>query len=319
MLRWLQLFPPSASTMASRVDALFFFLTAFSCLMSLLIVVLIVGFSIRYRRRSPNEIGAPLEGSVALEMFWITIPLFIALGMFIWGAILFVSMRRAPPDSMEVFVVAKQWMWKLQHPEGTTEINELHIPLGRDVKLTMTSQDVIHSFFVPAFRVKTDVLPGRYTTIWFHPTALGSYHLFCAEYCGTNHAAMGGSVVVMTPTDFQNWLAERSGGAAAMESSGRTLFEQSECSTCHLPSGTGKGPSLLGVYGSGVRLQDGRTVLADDDYVRESILSPQAKLVAGYPPDMPSFQGRFTEEQVTQLIAYVRSLSSPAKDATELR
>ena len=299
----------SASTMAARVDPLFLFLAAFSIILSLVVLVLIIGFSIKYRRRAPNEIGAPVGGSLKLEVLWIVVPFLISMIMFVWGASIYVSMRQPPPGAMELSVVARQWMWKLQHPEGTMEINELHIPIGRDIKLIMTSQDVIHSFYVPAFRIKADVLPGRYTTVWFRGTATGRYHLFCAQYCGTNHAAMGGWVTVMEPTDYSNWLA---GGSEQItpEAAGAALFEQFACVNCHVSSGQGRGPSLVGLYGSQVRLADQRSVLADENYLRESILNPSAKTVAGFGPDMPSFEGRLSEDQLLQLLAYIKSLGS---------
>jgi cytochrome c oxidase subunit II len=310
MLNGLPLFPASASTMAARVDSLFFFLLGVTGFITLLIFVLIVSFSIKYRRRAPNEIGAPIGGSMRLEIYWSVIPLIIAMVMFAWGARLYMAMRRPPAGAMEISVVAKQWMWKLQHPEGRMEIDELHVPLGRDIKLTMTSEDVIHDFFVPAFRVKADVLPGRYTTIWFHPTEVGRFHLFCAQYCGTSHARMGGWVTVMDPTEFEAWLSGGTPGES-LEAAGARLFERNGCANCHLPSNTGKCPSLVGLYGSTVRLQNGETVVADDNYLRESILESRAKIVAGYQPIMPIFQGLLDEQQVLQLIAYIHSLKAP--------
>ncbi len=296
--------------MAGRVDALFFFLLGVSLFLSLLILVLIIAFCIKYRRRAPNEIGAPIGGSIKLETFWMVVPLLLSMVMFGWGASLYMSMQHPPPQAMEIYVVGKQWMWKLQHPEGQMEINELHVPVGRDVKLTMTSEDVIHDFFVPAFRIKADVLPARYTTIWFRPTKAGRYHLFCSQYCGTNHAVMGGWVTVMEPAEFEAWLA---GGPVegSLAEAGERLFQQLACNNCHASSGKGRGPSLVGLYGSTVRLQGGQTVVADDDYLRESILNPRAKIVAGYGPDMPVFQGLVSEEQVLQLIAYIKSLAPP--------
>src|SRR5215471_16910936 len=306
----LPLFPERASTMAHHVDALFFYLLAVSLFISLLILVLIISFSLKYRRRAPNEIGAPLGGSMKLEVLWMVIPFLLAMVMFGWGASLFTAMQRPPPQAMEIYVVGKQWMWKLQHPEGQMEINELHVPVGRDIKLTMTSEDVIHDFFVPAFRVKSDVLPGRYTSIWFRPTKPGRYHLFCSQYCGTNHAVMGGWVTVMEPADFEAWM---SGGPTqgSLAEAGAKLFRELACNNCHVSSGQGRGPSLVGLYGSIVRLEGGATVVADDNYLRESILNPRAKIVAGYKADMPVFQGLVNEEQLLELIAYIRSLAPP--------
>jgi cytochrome c oxidase subunit II len=303
----LPLFPESASAMASRVDALFFFILIVTACISLLILVLIVTFSIRYRRRAPNEIGKPMSASVRLEAFWIGVPLIIAMTMFGWGAQLYMEMGSPPPAALEITVVAKQWMWRLQHSGGRMEINELHVPLGRDIKLTMTSEDVVHDFFVPAFRTKADVLPGRYTTLWFTPTRVGRYHLFCAEYCGTSHARMGGWVTIMEPAEFEKWLTGEA-AAESPEDAGARLFETNACIGCHPLSGTGIGPSLRGLYGSTVQLQDNTTVVAEDNYVRESILNPKAKVVAGYQPVMPAFQGQLNEQQLVQLISYIRSL-----------
>lgn len=302
------LFPVQASTFASRVDALYFFLIAVSAFFSLLIALLIVFFAVRYRRRRPNEIGVPIEGDMRLEVIWSVIPLGISMVMFVWGASLYFTMYRPPDETLDVYVVGKQWMWKFQHVDGQQEINALHVPVNRAVKLTMTSQDVIHDVFIPAFRTKADVIPGRYTTIWFQATLPGRYHLFCAEYCGTQHSGMIGEVVVMEPADYQTWL---SGGApeGSLASSGEKLFESLACNTCHRPDSQGRGPVLDGLFGKPVALANGETVVADEVYVRESIVNPQAKVTAGYQPIMPTFQGLISEEGLLQLIEYIKSLS----------
>src|SRR5262245_53795418 len=244
------------------------------------------------------------------------------MSVFAWGASVFFHINRPPDDTMDVLVVGKRWMWKLQHMEGRREINELHVPIGRAVRLTMTSEDVIHSFFVPAFRIKADVLPGRYTTTWFEATKRGTYHLFCAEYCGTEHARMIGRVVVMEPADYQSWLSgARAGstvasGAVPMASSGEEIFARLGCRTCHSDQAGALGPSLNELFGKTVTLSGGGTVRADEGYVRESILNPQAKIVAGYRPIMPTFQGQISEEEVLQLIQYIKTLgASPATTA----
>jgi cytochrome c oxidase subunit 2 len=244
-----------------------------------------------------------------LEIGWTVLPFFVMLTFFVWGAVLFFQERTPPADATEVYVVAKQWMWKIEHMEGQREINELHVPTGENIKLIMTSQDVIHSFFIPAFRVKQDVLPGRYTTLWFKATKPGTYHLFCAEYCGTNHSGMGGDIVVMEPQDYAQWMA--GGPALPLQDTGRALFAQLGCATCHRSDAQGRGPSLVGVYNSQVQLEDGRNVTADDNYLRESILDPSAKIVKGFNPVMNSFQGIVSEEQLNALVAYVKSLSEP--------
>jgi cytochrome c oxidase subunit 2 len=231
------------------------------------------------------------------------------LTFFIWGAVLYFKERTPPADSTEVYVVAKQWMWKVEHMEGQREINELHVPVGQNIKLIMTSQDVIHSFFVPAFRIKQDVLPGRYTTLWFKATVPGRYHLFCAEYCGTNHSGMGGDIVVMEPQDYAQWMA--GGPSAPLQETGKQLFVQLGCGTCHRFDVQGRGPNLTAIYNKPVLLEDGRTVIADENYVRESILNPTAKIVSGFKPVMPTFQGIVSDEQLNALVAYVKSLAQP--------
>jgi len=307
----LPLFPVQASTMAGRVDALYAFLITVSVFFGLLIAVTLVSFAIRYRRRSRDERPQPIEGSVALEVAWSAIPLGIVMVIFLWGADLFFAMARVPPAPMEVYVVGKRWMWKTQHLGGQREINELHVPVGVPVKLTMTSEDVIHSFFVPAFRMKKDVVPGRYATAWFQATRAGTYHLFCAEYCGTKHSGMIGSVTVMEPAAFQAWLA---GGATgtSLAAAGEKLFQDLACITCHRSDSEGRGPRLEGVFGHPVTLASGERVVADEAYVRESIVNPTAKVVAGFQPVMPTYQGLVNEEGLMQLVAYVKSLGGAA-------
>jgi cytochrome c oxidase subunit 2 len=317
------LFPEQASTIASRVDALYFFLIAVSVFFAGLIFVLVITFAVKYRRRAGHTTAsAQIEYNISLEIFWTVVPLALTMVIFAWGASTYFSIYSPPQNALEVFVVGRQWMWKFQHPDGQREINELHVPLGRPVKLVIASEDVIHSFFVPAFRVKQDAVPGRYTTIWFEATKTGTFHMFCAEYCGTQHSGMIGRVVVLEPAQFAAWLggetaapgsalaAARPGGEGSISNRGERLFQQLGCSTCHLLDRQGVGPVLTGVFGNRVRLQDGRTVLADESYLRESILEPQAKITAGFQSLMPSFQGRVNEEQLMQLVAYVRSLGA---------
>jgi len=300
------LFPEQASTIAAGVDHMYLFLVLVAGFFSALIFILIFVFAVKYRRRSEDQKAEQIEGSLKLEIAWTVIPLLITFVMFGLGAALYVRNSRPPVNAVEVFVVGKQWMWKLQHVEGQREIDELHVPVGRPVKLTMTSEDVIHDFFVPAFRVKKDVIPGRYSTIWFQATKVGKYHLFCAQYCGAQHSGMTGWIYVMKPADYENWLS--GGGAESMESSGEKLFARFGCVNCHHADGSGRGPSLAGVFGKPVQLESGETVTADEAYVRESILAPNAKIVKGYPAIMPTFQGLVSEEQLLQLIAYVKSL-----------
>jgi cytochrome c oxidase subunit 2 len=301
------LFPKQASTLAGPVDALYFFLIAVTAFFSILIAAGVIAFAIKFRRRHPDEVGHPIHGSLILELTWTLIPLAIAMLIFVWGAGLYFKIISPPADATEVYVVGKRWMWKAQHLGGQREINELHVPVGQAVKLILGSEDVIHSFYIPEFRVKMDAVPGRSTMLWFEATTAGEYHLFCAEYCGMSHARMIGRIVVMEPHEFQTWLA---GGkpAGSMAEEGEKLFTSLGCSTCHLANGTGRGPKLNDLFGSTVKLGDGTTVTADENYIRESIMTPTAKIVAGYAPLMPMFQGQISEEQLTQLIAYVKSL-----------
>jgi cytochrome c oxidase subunit 2 len=303
------LFPEAASTMAHRVDALYFFLVALTAFFSLLIAGLIVYYAVRFRRRAADSIGARIHGGFVLEITWSVIPFLITMVIFVWGASIFFAMSRPPDETLNIYVVGKQWMWKFQHLDGQREINELHIPVGRPVKLTMASEDVIHDLFVPAFRVKADVVPGRYTTMWFQPTTPGRYHLFCAEYCGTRHSGMIGEVIVMTPDDYQSWL---SGGVqeGSLASAGQKLFNDLACNTCHRLDAQGRGPVLQNLFGSTQLLQNGETVVVDEAYIRESILRPSARITAGFQPIMPTFQGVVSEEGLLELIEYVKSLKA---------
>ncbi len=307
MLRDLPLFPPQASTYAGREDALFFFLVVVTLFFVGVIFSLIIIFAIRYRRRSPDQRAWSVREPLWLELTWTLVPFGLTVIMFVWGAQLFFFASRPPANAIEIAVVAKQWMWKVQHPEGPREIDELHVPVGVPVKLTMTSEDVIHSFFVPAFRIKRDVVPGRYITAWFEATKPGEYHLFCAQYCGTQHSGMVGRVMAMEPVEYERWLR---GGVSNVSpaAAGEVLFHRLGCSRCHRPDNTGLGPSLVGLFGQPVTLSGRRTVVADEGYIRESILDPQAKIAAGYQPIMPTFKGQISEEGLLQIIAYIKSL-----------
>jgi cytochrome c oxidase subunit II len=302
-------FPEQASVQAAQVDAIYFFMVAVTAFFSLLIASLIVLFAIKYRRRHKDEIGADIHGSLALELLWTVIPFFITMVMFAWGAKVFFDIYRPPAGAMEIYIVGKQWMWKAQHMDGMREINELHVPVGKPVKLTMGSEDVLHSFYIPSFRVKADVIPGRYNVLWFTATKPGKYHLFCAEYCGTRHSGMLGQVVVMEPSQYEAWLGGGT-GEGSMASSGEKLFQDLGCLTCHRADSQGRGPVLQGLYGRRVALANGDTVVADDAYVRESVLNPTTKVVAGFQPIMPTFQGIVSEEQLLQLIEYIKTLAS---------
>ncbi|HEX5759257.1 MAG TPA: cytochrome c oxidase subunit II [Thermoanaerobaculia bacterium] len=306
----LPLFPDAASSLAREVDALFVTWSLIAAFFTLLIAVSIVYFMVRYRRQSEDEVGLAERAPVWLETVWSIVPLAICLVMFGWGARVFYKLYRPPADAVEYWAVGKQWMWKFQHPQGNREINSLHVPVGRAVRLTMTSEDVIHSFFVPEFRTKQDVLPGRYVSVWFRATKAGTYKLFCTEYCGTEHSHMIGRVVALAPQDYEQWLA---GGAPgrSMAESGAALFQSLACDTCHREGAGGRvarAPALEGTFGNQVALAGGQVVIADENYLRESILQPAAKVVAGWNPIMPTYQGQVSEEQLNQLIAYLKTL-----------
>jgi cytochrome c oxidase subunit 2 len=312
----LPFYPDQASNFAPSVDSLMSFLILVSLFFAVAITAAIVIFFFKFHRKAINEIGVPIHGDMRLELTWIVVPSFLALAMFAWGAVVYVDFRRPPQDTLDIYVIGKQWMWKVQQPNGRREINELHVPVGRNVKLVLASEDVIHDFFVPAFRVKMDVVPGHYNTMWFRPTKAGRYIFFCSQYCGTNHAVMGGWVTAMSPSDYAAWLSGSTGAEENPVVAGEKLFAEKACATCHLSNGTGRAPSLNGVYGGTVHLADGSNVTADDAYIRESILVPAAKIVAGYQPLMPSFQGQLTEEQIMSLTAYIKSLQSQPVPAT---
>jgi len=313
MLSGIPLFPEQASTLASEVDNLYFFVTAVTAFFALLVVVLVIIFAVKYRDPTGEKVGAPITGSIPLELGWSIIPFFISMAIFGWATIVFFHLVRAPDQTLEVYSTGKRWMWRFQHIDGQSEINQLHVPLGRPVKVIFTSEDVLHSLYMPAFRVKADAIPGRYSSVWFTPTKVGEYHLFCAEYCGTKHSGMIGSVVVMEPNDYQTWLS--GGGGMSMAARGEQLFQQLGCVGCHLKDGSGRGPSLAGKYGVQETLASGATVTIDDTYIRESILTPQMKLVAGYGPVMPTFQGLVNEQGLMSLIEFIKSLPPSGQPA----
>jgi cytochrome c oxidase subunit 2 len=298
-----------ADTAARHTDILFTAMLLLCGFVALAVLVLLVLFCVRYRERSPAE-HEIVERKLGIELAWTLIPLGLFVCIFVWAGYDFVQLYRPPPDAQPVYVVAKQWMWKLEHRNGKREINELHVPLGQPVRLIMTSQDVIHSFYVPAFRLKQDVVPGRYTGLWFKATRLGEFHLFCSEYCGSEHSRMIGRIIVMTPADYARWLA--SGTAQpSLAQYGFALFRQLGCSGCHTAGSSVHAPSLAGLLGREVHLQDGRTLVADENYVRDSILLPKKDVVAGFEPIMPSFAGQVSEEDIQALIAYLREGATP--------
>jgi cytochrome c oxidase subunit 2 len=308
------LFPPQASTLAREVDLLYFALLGICGLVLIGLLVVMLYFLFKYRRGKPARRARSPLPSTPFELTWTFIPLVIFMGLFTWGAVVYNDQQTVPPGAVEINVVGKQWMWKLQHEGGQREINELHVPVGQVVKLILASQDVIHSFYIPAFRIKQDVVPGRFTTEWFKATKPGTYHIFCAEYCGKDHSRMRGRVIVMDPADYEHWLTTAQPGPPLAQA-GENLFRSLGCSGCHMGSPVVRAPPLQGVYGHAVPLQDGRVVIADEGYLRDSILLPERDIAAGYQPLMPSYKDRISEDDLFLLIAYLKSLGSQSPEA----
>jgi cytochrome c oxidase subunit II len=309
---WIPLFPEQASTFGWQIDGLYFYLILISIFFTVIITAGIVGFAVVYREKEKFATPEEIHGSMALEIAWSFIPFVISMTIFLGGAVIFYEQYKIPTDAMEVYVVGKQWMWKAQHSTGQREINELHVPVGRKVKLTMTTEDVLHDFYIPAFRTKADVVPGRYTYLWFEATKPGRYHLYCAEYCGLNHSGMGGWVTVLEQKDFDNWLSGDTSNLTPVEA-GKDLFTNKlGCASCHAGGKDQRGAKLEGLFGTDVKLASGQTVKADEEYIRSSILNPSGQIVEGYQPIMPTFKGQVTEEQLTHLVAYIKSLGTNA-------
>jgi cytochrome c oxidase subunit 2 len=302
------LFPPEASKLAPQMDALLFFEILVSLIGLTIVILLVTSFSLLYSK-TRHPVAVQIEGSTLLEATWTIIPLGLFLIMFVWGSLIYFRVYTPPANAMNIYVVGKQWMWKAEHPGGQHEINSLHIPTGKAIQLTLISQDVFHSFSIPAFRVKREAIPGRYTSVWFEPTTPGTYHLFCTQYCGTNHSAMIGDIVVLTPDDYKKWLAESTSGMSLAQN-GERLFASLSCNACHNGKPNARGPSLANVYGSKLALASGGTVTADDAYLRESILNPSQHITQGFAPIMPTYQGQVSEEGVIALVEYIKNLNS---------
>ena len=298
--------PGNASTFAGPWNWLFLTLIGLSLLFAVPIFLLLTTFGVRYRRGSRASRHMPRFSEVKVELVWIIIPFFLAMWVFVWAAHLYINMYQPPADALPIEVVGKQWFWEFQHQEGQRELAELHVPVGRPIRLTLTSEDVIHSLYIPAFRVKQDAVPGRYTTLWFEATEIGEFRLNCTEYCGLDHALMGGKVYVLSPADYARWLSGT--GGTGLAATGEGLFRQYGCSGCHNPNGGGVGPSLVGIYGRQVPLADGSFATADDRYLHDAILLPNLHIAAGYPPIMPSFRGQLSEGEIFSIVAYIKSL-----------
>ncbi len=311
LVKWLTnsaLFPREASTIAPWADALYFFLLLITIVGVVLVTTLIVASrsaTARKSIRSPTQI----EGSTLLEATWTIIPLALFLIVFVWGALLYFRIYNPPTNSMNIYIVGKQWMWKAEHPGGQHEINNLHVPTGRPVQLTMISQDVFHSFSIPDFRVKREVIPGRYSTVWFEATDPGTYHIFCTQYCGTKHSGMIGEVTVLSPEDYKKWT-ETSTSGMSLAQNGERLFASMGCNACHNGNAAARGPSLAGVYGSTLQLTNGSQVRVTDAYLRDAILNPSQHITAGYAPIMPTYQGQISEEGLIDLVEYIKSLQT---------
>jgi len=311
LIKWLHnsaLFPAEASTIAPWTDELYFFLLGMTITGLVLVCALVFGFSIRYRREK-NPVATQVEGSTLLEATWTIIPLAIFLVTFVWGALLYFRIYDPPTNAMNIYIVGKQWMWKAEHPGGQHEINALHVPAGRPVQLTMISQDVFHSFSVPDFRIKREVIPGRYSTVWFNATTPGTYHIFCTQYCGTQHSAMIGEVTVLTPADYEKWIQESTSGMSLAQN-GERLFASMGCNACHNGTAAARGPNLGGVYGSKLTLTNGDHVLVNDAYLRDAILNPSQHVTAGFAPIMPTYQGQISEDGLIDLVEYIKGMQS---------
>jgi cytochrome c oxidase subunit 2 len=311
LVKWLNasaLFPREASTIAPYADALYFFLLFITLMGLALVGALIFTFAVRYRKER-HPVAEQVEGSTLLEATWTIIPLALFLITFVWGALLYFRIYNPPTNAMNIYVVGKQWMWKAEHQGGQHEINALHVPIGQPVQLTMISQDVFHSFSVPDFRIKREVIPGRYSTVWFEATTPGKYHIFCTQYCGTNHAQMIGEVTAMYPEDFQKWLQESTSGMSLAQN-GERLFASLGCNSCHTGVAGARGPNLAAVYGTRVRLTNGTEPLVNDAYLREAILNPSAEVVAGFAPIMPTYQGQITEDGLIDLVEYIKGMKT---------
>jgi len=311
LVKWLTnsaLFPREASTVAPYMDALYLFLLAMTVVGLLLVGAILVTFAIRYRK-SVHPVATQIEGSTLLEATWTIIPLAIFLVTFVWGALLYFRIYNPPVNAMNIYIVGKQWMWKAEHPGGQHEINALHVPTGRPIQLTMISQDVFHSFSIPDFRVKREVIPGRYTTEWFEATTPGTYHIFCTQYCGTNHSVMIGEVTVLSPADYEKWTQESTSGQSLAQN-GERLFASMGCNACHSGDAAARGPNLAGVYGSKLLLTNGSEVLVNDGYLRDAILNPSQHITAGYAPIMPTYQGQMSEDGLIDIVEYLKSLKT---------
>ncbi len=314
MYHWIPFWPDTAAVNAASVNALYVAELGLSALIMVTVLAMMLTFCIRYRRGSAASRAGRVEKTWHFEVAWTTATLGAFLVLFVWGAVVYVWLFKSPAADEDIYVVGKQWMWKVQHPGGQREIDAVHVPVDKTIRLIMASEDVIHSFFVPAFRIKHDVVPGTVETIWFKATKTGVYRLECTQYCGLQHATMQGEVVVMSGPDYARWLTEQ-GVHESLAEQGAAVFRAHGCSGCHDQGSTVHAPSLAGLYGSMVQLQDGSARVADEAYIRDCILNPRSFTVAGYPPVMPDFSGQLGEDELLQVVAYIKSLGNQRESA----
>jgi cytochrome c oxidase subunit 2 len=303
-------FPGQSSTIANEVDSLFYFIFY----LSIFFFVLVTGgsfyFAWRYRKKGKDTFTTGLSHNTSLEVFWTVVPTILVFIIFVWGFKTYLKMNIPPENALQIKVTAQKWFWGFSYPQGATTTNEIVVPVNKPVNLLMSSQDVIHSFYVPGFRVKMDVIPNRYSTLWFQPTEQGEFDLFCTEYCGKGHSEMIGKVRVVSDQEYQSWLDSNTGeNDLPPDEWGAQLYKSKACFTCHSIDGTPNvGPTFKGVFGSTAELTDGSTVTVDENYIRQSILEPQSQIVAGFQPVMPTFQGQLKEAEIDALIAYLKTL-----------
>ena len=314
MYRWVPFWPDTAAINGTVVNNLYIAELGLCGLILATVLAMMLGYCVRYRRGSTASRAGRMHKTWHLEIGWTAATFVGFLVLFVWGVSVYFWLYKTPSGDIELYVVGKQWMWKVEHPGGQREIDAVHVPVDKTIRLVLASQDVIHSFFVPAFRIKRDAVPGTFETIWFKPTRTGSYQLECSEFCGTQHAHMRGEIVVMEAAEYARWLA-RQGVHQSLSQQGEALFREHGCSGCHGANGTVHAPSLVGLYGTLVHLQDGSVRRADEQYIRDCILEPRSFTVAGYPPLMPSFAGQLGEDELLKLVAYIQSLAQPKESA----
>jgi cytochrome c oxidase subunit 2 len=307
-----QLWPPAASVMAGEIDTIFVFWCVVLFLLVAPVFVFMTWCVVKYRAGRDVDRTHREARNTAVELSWTIIPLSISLVFFFWAGSIYLQQQVAPPNATVVSAIGRQWMWKFQHPGGQWEINDLHVPVGQPIRIDIQSQDVIHSLYIPALRIQQEAVPGRTTMLWFKADRVGAYRLFCSEMCGVDHSLMAGTLYVMSAADYQNWLRQ-SGTSQSLVADGKQLFDSYGCSGCHVDSDTVRAPALAGLFGRSVPLQDGRTVVADDAYFRDSILQPKKQVAAGYKPVMPSFEGVMSEAELAELVAYIKSLGQESE------